>query len=68
MVMTITPGPNNIMILSSGLNLGIRRSIPHLFGIAVGFPVMLVAVGLGLDVNWIISRVIKNGRGPIILF
>ncbi len=48
-VMTITPGPNNIMILSSGLNFGIRRSIPHLFGIAVGFPVMLVAVGLGLD-------------------
>ncbi len=48
--MTITPGPNNIMILSSGLNFGIKRSIPHLFGIAVGFPAMLIAVGLGLDV------------------
>ena len=49
-VMTITPGPNNIMILSSGLNFGIKRSIPHLLGIAFGFPIMLIAVGLGLDV------------------
>jgi threonine/homoserine/homoserine lactone efflux protein len=48
--MTITPGPNNIMILSSGLNFGIKKSLPHLLGIAFGFPVMLIAVGLGLDV------------------
>ncbi|MBC8494386.1 MAG: LysE family translocator [Candidatus Thioglobus sp.] len=48
-VMTITPGPNNIMILASGLNFGIKRSIPHLFGIAIGFPMMLLAVGFGLD-------------------
>lgn len=47
--MTITPGPNNLMILSSGLNFGIRASIPHLLGIALGFPVMLLIVGLGLD-------------------
>ncbi len=50
LVMTITPGPNNIMILSSGLNFGIKKSLPHLFGIAFGFPIMLIAVGLGLDV------------------
>jgi threonine/homoserine/homoserine lactone efflux protein len=49
-VMTITPGPNNIMILSSGLNFGIKRSLPHLLGIAFGFPIMLIAVGFGLDV------------------
>ena len=48
-VMTITPGPNNIMILSSGLNFGIKQSLPHLLGIAIGFPTMLIAVGLGLD-------------------
>ncbi|MDB2589936.1 LysE family translocator [Candidatus Thioglobus sp.] len=47
--MTITPGPNNIMILASGLNFGIRKSIPHLLGIAFGFPIMLIAVGFGLD-------------------
>lgn len=47
-VSSITPGPNNIMILSSGLNHGIRRSLPHLFGICCGFPVMVVLIGLGL--------------------
>ena len=44
---TITPGPNNLMIMSSGLNFGIRRSVPHLLGICIGFPVMVVLVGLG---------------------
>ncbi|WP_419570797.1 LysE family translocator [Rheinheimera sp.] len=44
---TITPGPNNIMILSSGLNYGIRASMPHLFGICLGFPLMVLLVGLG---------------------
>jgi threonine/homoserine/homoserine lactone efflux protein len=47
-VMTITPGPNNIMIMASGLNFGIKKSIPHLLGIAFGFPLMLVLVGYGL--------------------
>ena len=40
-----TPGPNNIMIMSSGLNFGMRRSIPHLLGICLGFPAMLIVVG-----------------------
>lgn len=55
MVSTITPGPNNIMIMSSGLNYGIRRSLPHWFGIFLGFPIMTLAVGLGLGqafVQW----------------
>ncbi|MFA0810143.1 LysE family translocator [Microbulbifer epialgicus] len=45
---SITPGPNNLMIMSSGLNHGARQSLPHLLGIWLGFPAMLVAVGLGL--------------------
>ncbi len=44
----VTPGPNNTMIMTSGLNYGIRRSLPHFSGIVLGFPVMVVAVGLGL--------------------
>lgn len=48
LVTSITPGPNNMMLMTSGLNHGARRSLPHLFGIAVGFPAMLAAVGLGL--------------------
>ena len=47
---TITPGPNNIMILTSGLNFGIKRSIPHLMGVCFGFPAMVVLVGLGFGV------------------
>lgn len=43
-----TPGPNNAMIMASGLNYGIRRSMPHYGGIVLGFPAMVVAVGLGL--------------------
>ncbi|WP_457442831.1 LysE family translocator [Roseateles sp. P5_E4] len=47
-VMSITPGPNNLMLLASGTNFGWRRSLPHLLGISFGFGVMLVLVGLGL--------------------
>jgi len=45
---SITPGPNNIMIMASGLNFGLRQSIPHALGISIGFPIMLLALGLGL--------------------
>ena len=47
---TITPGPNNIMIMTSGLNYGYRRSVPHLMGICLGFPAMVIMVGMGLGV------------------
>jgi len=45
---TGTPGPNNIMLTASGANFGYRRSLPHIFGIMIGFPSMVLAVGLGL--------------------
>ena len=44
---SITPGPNNIMVMTSGLNFGARRSLPLLAGICVGFAIMLLLVGLG---------------------
>lgn len=44
----ITPGPNNIMLMTSGVNFGVQRSLPHLCGICLGFPVMVLAIGLGL--------------------
>jgi threonine/homoserine/homoserine lactone efflux protein len=44
----VTPGPNNAMIMTSGLNYGIQRSLPHYLGIILGFPAMVIAVGLGL--------------------
>lgn len=45
---SITPGPNNIMLLASGVNFGLRRSLPHTLGISSGFCVLLLSVGFGL--------------------
>lgn len=47
-VMTGTPGPNNMMLLASGANFGFRRSIPHILGITVGCQSLLMAIALGL--------------------
>jgi threonine/homoserine/homoserine lactone efflux protein len=47
-VMSITPGPNNVMLTASGANFGFRRTLPHLFGISAGCAIMLVAVCAGL--------------------
>jgi threonine/homoserine/homoserine lactone efflux protein len=47
-VTSVTPGPNNMMLLSSGVNFGFKRTIPHILGISLGHLVMLLAVGAGL--------------------
>jgi threonine/homoserine/homoserine lactone efflux protein len=47
-VTSITPGPNNLMLLTSGVNFGFTRTIPHMLGVGIGFMVMLLAVGLGI--------------------
>jgi threonine/homoserine/homoserine lactone efflux protein len=43
-----TPGPNNLMLMASGLNFGFGRTRPHLAGVAIGFGLMVLIVGLGL--------------------
>ena len=47
-IASVTPGPNNFMLLASGVNFGFRRTIPHMLGIAGGFVFLLLSVGLGL--------------------
>jgi threonine/homoserine/homoserine lactone efflux protein len=47
-VTSITPGPNNLMLLASGVNFGFVRTVPHMFGIAGGFATLLFGVGMGL--------------------
>ena len=54
-VSSITPGPNNTMLLASGVNFGVRRTLPHLFGISSGFAFMTLILGTGLHqvfVHW----------------
>ncbi|GLU35686.1 lysine transporter LysE [Trinickia caryophylli] len=48
LVMSITPGPNNTMLLASGVNFGFRRTVPHMVGITFGCMVMMIVIGLGL--------------------
>lgn len=45
---SITPGPNNLMLLASGANFGLRRTVPHMLGISLGHGFLIVVVGLGL--------------------
>jgi len=47
-VTSITPGPNNLMLMASGANFGFRRTIPHMLGVSLGFVLMAVLVGAGL--------------------
>ena len=47
-VSSITPGPNNIMLLASGANFGFRRTLPHMLGITLGHSAQVLLVGLGL--------------------
>ncbi|MGF6917068.1 LysE family translocator [Paraburkholderia sp. 40] len=48
LVTSITPGPNNTMLLASGVNFGFRRTLPHLSGISVGVVLLMLSVGIGL--------------------
>ena len=48
LVSSITPGPNNTMLMASGVHFGYRRTLAHLVGVQLGFGFMLIAVGLGL--------------------
>jgi len=59
-VMFFTPGPNNIMVLSSGLTYGFRRTVPHIAGITIGFAFMVGTVGLGFGTIFIAYPVLQT--------
>ncbi|PLZ04448.1 lysine transporter LysE [Burkholderia sp. WAC0059] len=48
LVTSITPGPNNTMLLASGVNFGFRRTLPHMLGISSGVMMLMLSVGIGL--------------------
>jgi threonine/homoserine/homoserine lactone efflux protein len=59
-VMAFTPGPNNIMVLSSGLTYGFRRSLPHIAGISIGVALMVASVGLGVGAIFVAYPVLQT--------
>src|SRR5713226_2477749 len=59
-VMFFTPGPNNVMLLSSGLTHGFRRTLPHVAGVTFGFAFMIAAVGLGFGTVFIAYPVLQT--------
>jgi len=61
LVMGFTPGPNNVMLASSGANYGVSRTWPHLWGVTLGFPVMLLVIGLGLATILLASAGLQLG-------
>lgn len=67
-VTSVTPGPNNLMLMASGANFGFRRTIPHMLGVSIGFILMVVLVGAGLvqifdavPVSYTILKVVSVG-------
>ncbi len=59
-VMSITPGPNNIMLWASGANYGFKRTLPHMLGINIGFGSLILVCGLGLGVLFESFPLIQN--------
>ena len=65
-----TPGPNNVMVASSGATFGFRRTVPHMLGIIFGFPVMIMGVGFFLGQifeSYEILRQIIRGIGTVLM-
>jgi threonine/homoserine/homoserine lactone efflux protein len=71
-VMSITPGPNNLMVAASGVNFGFWRTVPHILGVTIGFPLMLLTLGFGLGAVigthvWLQSVLKYAGCGYLLL-
>lgn len=70
--MIVTPGPNNLMLTTSGLNHGIIKTLPHWLGISLGFPFLVIAIGLGLGTVFqaypIIHPFFKIGGASYLLY
>lgn len=67
-VTSITPGPNNLMLMSSGINFGLVRTIPHMLGVSIGFCIMAVLVGMGIiqifdafPISYVVLKVLSVG-------
>ena len=60
--MSVTPGPNNLMLAASGVNFGFRRTLPHMLGISIGVGIQIVLVA-GL-LAWVMPPPVRQRRLP----
>jgi threonine/homoserine/homoserine lactone efflux protein len=71
-VAAFTPGPNNTLLMASGMNFGFRRTLPLIAGVTLGFPLMIAMVGLGLgrvfDSYPIVYQSLKYAGAAYMLF
>lgn len=71
-VMFFTPGPNNIMLLASGLNFGFRRTLPHIAGVTFGFAFLVAVTGLGLGAVFasvpLLQTILKYGGAAYLVY
>jgi threonine/homoserine/homoserine lactone efflux protein len=69
---SITPGPNNTMLMASGANFGLRASLPHMWGVTVGFIGLIALCGLGLAGVFaavpVLRHVLKWGGAAYLLY
>ncbi len=69
---SFTPGPNVVMLAASGANYGFRSTLPHISGISLGFPVMVIAIGLGLKAVFVaipaLQLILKFLGGAYLLY
>lgn len=67
-----TPGPNNIMVMASGLNFGFRRTLPHIAGVAFGFAFLILVVGIGMGAIFttypILQTIMKYAGAAYLLY
>lgn len=59
-VMSATPGPNNILVTTSSLRFGLRRTLPHVLGVVVGFAAMLFLMGVGLGALFLAVPMVRR--------
>lgn len=59
-VMAATPGPNNVMVTASAARFGLRRTLPHIGGVGVGFAIMLLLTGLGLGAVFVAVPLLRR--------
>lgn len=71
-IAAFTPGPNNTLLMASGMNFGFRRTVPMVAGVTIGFPLMIGLVGLGLgrifDVYPVLYQILKYAGAAYMLY